>query len=458
MKWLISKFIGDGIGARTRRSMFWSIIDLGGSQVMRLASNLILTRLLYPEAFGLMALATIFISGLQLLSDTGVSPAIVHHSRGDDLNFQNTAWTVQLIRGVLLWIAAIALAHPFAALYDEPIFAQIIPVMGISMLIEGCKPTAVYSANRHLRFGQVTRIKLISQAIALAIMGLLAWQIQSVWSLVIGVVSATLLQVSAFYIFLPGPRNRLLLEPSAFWQIFDFGKWVFFSTMAAFLVINGDRAILGFYVSLETLGIYSIGFFLASAPVLLSRSLNREVIFPLYRIMPPASGRANIQKIFQVRRSVTAILLSVSVALAFFGPSLVELMYDGRYKAVGPMVTLMSTSFTLTISLIGVTYALLSTGRSREAFLVTALQAFFQTIFLIVGIEQAGIPGAVIAIGFAVLASHPLRLFYSIQLKIWDPIQEICFTLVALTFCVLACARIWPELQEIWERGILGQV
>jgi O-antigen/teichoic acid export membrane protein len=76
--------------------------------VIRFGSNLIITRLLLPEHFGLMALVTTFLVGLALFSDTGVGPNIIQNPKGEEPIFFNTAWTVQAIRGVLLWVVAVA--------------------------------------------------------------------------------------------------------------------------------------------------------------------------------------------------------------------------------------------------------------------------------------------------------------------------------------------------------------
>ncbi|HBB84471.1 MAG TPA: polysaccharide biosynthesis protein, partial [Sulfitobacter sp.] len=92
--------------ARALRSTSWIVLSYGGAQAIRLASNLILTRLLFPEAFGLMALIQVVIVGLTLFSDVGIGPSIAQSKRGDDRDFLNTAWTIQAIRGGCLWLAA----------------------------------------------------------------------------------------------------------------------------------------------------------------------------------------------------------------------------------------------------------------------------------------------------------------------------------------------------------------
>ena len=96
------------LGARALRSSFLAVGSYGAQQALRLASNLILTRLLFPEAFGMMALVFMVIQGLNMFSDAGVSPAIMQSKRGDDPRFLNTAWTLKVGRGVILWLCTFA--------------------------------------------------------------------------------------------------------------------------------------------------------------------------------------------------------------------------------------------------------------------------------------------------------------------------------------------------------------
>ena len=103
---MISAFLRDeGLFARAMRSSAWTIFGFVASQAVRFGSNLILTRLLFPEAFGMMALVTVAMVGLGNFSDVGTGPAIAYNRRGDDPDFLDTAWTLHVIRGVLLWLA-----------------------------------------------------------------------------------------------------------------------------------------------------------------------------------------------------------------------------------------------------------------------------------------------------------------------------------------------------------------
>src|SRR5215470_3170600 len=95
---------------RVLSASVWSLSGYAVSQALRFGTNLVMTRLLVPEMFGVMAIATIVMVGLAMFSDLGVRQNIVQSRRGDDPAFLNTAWSVQIIRGVLLWVATVLVA------------------------------------------------------------------------------------------------------------------------------------------------------------------------------------------------------------------------------------------------------------------------------------------------------------------------------------------------------------
>jgi len=109
---------------------------MGGGNTVRLPSSLVVTRLLLKEHFGLIALVNTFIMGLHLLSDIGVGQAVVQNTR-DDPDFVNTVWTINIIRGVVLYLIATACAGPCAAFYEIPILAPLVRVAALGRRLFG---------------------------------------------------------------------------------------------------------------------------------------------------------------------------------------------------------------------------------------------------------------------------------------------------------------------------------
>ena len=140
------------------RGSAWTLAGYGTSQVLRLGSNLLLTRLLYPEAFGTAALVWLLVAGLGMFMDTGVGPSIIRSPRGDAPAFLNTAWTMQILRGALLALAAMLAAVPLARLYDEPQLASLIPVAGLTSLITALNSPALWLCARRLQVGRLTLV------------------------------------------------------------------------------------------------------------------------------------------------------------------------------------------------------------------------------------------------------------------------------------------------------------
>ena len=89
----------DSLRDRAMRGTVWTAVGYGAAQLLRFGSNLALTYLLFPEAFAAMVIVNTFIMGLHLFSDVGIIPAIVQNKRGDEPDFLNTAWSIQIARG-----------------------------------------------------------------------------------------------------------------------------------------------------------------------------------------------------------------------------------------------------------------------------------------------------------------------------------------------------------------------
>ena len=440
MSALMTRLRGDGLFARVMRSSAWTALGYGASQAMRLASNLILTRLLFPEAFGMMALVSVFLVGLTMFSDMGTGPSILQHKRGDEQDFLNTAWTIQVARGVILFLATLAMAYPVAAFYGQPDLAMLLPVAGISLLIHGLEPTRIETATRHLRVGRVTALDLLSQAIGILSMVVMAYALQSVWALVFGWIVSSLARLALMTLFLPGAPNRVQWEPEAARDLIHFGIWLFLSTACGFLVAQGDKAILGKYLTLEQLGLYNIGFFLAAFPLMLGQNVTGRILIPLYRESPPGASAENFAKIRKMRFALTGSIFLMLAIMAFAGEALIDLMYDSRYAAAGAILVLIAVIQIPQV--IGMTYdqSALAAGDSRNYFLLTAARALFLVTGMILGAEQMGLIGALAGQGLAAIAVYPLLVWLARRHGAWDWLHDATFAVAGVFLAVLALA------------------
>ncbi len=440
---------GDALSAKAIRGVALTIFGFGGSQVLRLISNLILTRLLFPEAFGMMALVYVFMQGLNNFSDVGITPSIMQSKRGDDRDFLNTAWTIQVIRGALLWVCTCILAYPAAQFYDAPQLGQILPIIGLTLVISGFNPTRLDTANRHLQFGRLTAIDIASQVVSLIIAVIAAWILGSVWALVISGVIGGLVQLAFLSFFLPGERNRFRWEKEASNELINFGKWIFLSTVVGFFLSQGDKIILGKYLSLETLGIYNIGFFLASFPLLLGGTVTRRILIPIYRERPPKESRANFKKLQKMRFLLSAALLCMMASLAMMGSWLIEVLYDPRYILAGGILVVIACA--QLPQLIALTYdqAALAAGDSKRFFVLALSRAVLMIAGLVIGVELYGLLGALMGQGLAMTLVFPVVVWLARHQGTWDPVHDAAYAGLGTALMALAVYINWPAITAL---------
>lgn len=422
----LSALSGNGLKARFIRSSGWSTLNFGGTQFFRLLSNLILTRLLFPEAFGLMALVTVFLVGLAMFSDTGITAAIQQSERGDDPDFLDTARTIQIIRGGVLWLVTWPLGWAAAAFYEAPLLAWLLPAAGVILILDGFKPSRFYTAQRHLMIGRLTAAELSAAFAGMVVTCVLAWWLGSIWALVFGTIASGALKLGFIYLLLDGRKDRLRLDPECFRSLLHFGKWIFLSTICGFLTNQGDRLILGKFLTLEVLGVYNIAFFLASFPALLGQTVMKKVMLPYLREKPPGQSRVNFLAFRRIRLIVTGSLIVVIIGFAFAGPLLVGLLYDARYAAAGSMLVLIALISIPPLLSSSYPMVYLALGDSRSYAIVLAIQCVLNTSGLLVGAMYGGLVGGLLGLCAARVINYPFAAYVAYRYETWDPKLDLC--------------------------------
>ena len=196
--------------------------------------------------------------------------------------------------------------------YAQPDLLYYLPIAGLSLIFGGLNPTRIETAHRHLLMGRLTILDLVSQVIGIAVMIVLAIVMQSVLALVIGGVIGAVAKLVLTQLGMPGLRNHLRWEKAAARELITFGKWIFLSTLFWFFASQGDKAVLGKFLTLETLGIYNIGYFLASFPLALGLSVTGRVMIPIYR----EAGGGDHPKLRRMRYGLSWGLLMLLAAMA----------------------------------------------------------------------------------------------------------------------------------------------
>lgn len=418
---------------------FWTLAGYGVRQILRFANNLILTRLLFPQLFGLMALINLFILGLNLFSDIGINPAIIQNRRGEEPAFLRTAWTIQVARGGLLWIASALIAVPVARFYDEPILAYALPVAGLTALFAGFNSTKMALANRRLNMQGLVLVELSAYIIGLLVMIVWAYLSPTIWAPVAGGLVTAALEMVFGHRFLAGEGDRFAWDRSAALEIFRFGRWIFISTALTFLANQSDRLLIGRLISVQFLGIYTVAFALAGMVDQAIKQLGYRVLFPSYAQV----GRDSPQKLYRfVRRSRSGLIflaIVIGTTLSFFSEEIVQFLYDDRYTAAGWMLGLLALGTLFSVP--GMTYdnLLVARGQSLSVAVIMGGQFLLQIGAMLLGLRLYGELGLVTGFALVGLFAYPLRAWMIHRVGLWQPEVD----LPALGLALLLWGGIW---------------
>lgn len=422
---------------RVLKSGSWTLAGYGLNQFLRFAGNLILTRLLFPEAFGLMAIYQAVNYGVHMLSDVGVNASIVQNKQGNDPAFLNTAWTVQIVRGILAWAVLSALAYPMAALYGEPLLAAILPLAGLTAIIGGFNSTKWHTAQRNMEAVRVTKIEVVTYATGLLSTIILAWLMQSVWALVWGNVITSLLKLFASHVYLHGISNRFAWDREALSHLRGFGRWIMLGSALTFLSSEGARLLLGAMLDMQQLALFTLASTMSMMFAQAAQQVVGRVFFPAFAEVHRTTPEKLMAVLYKARLAFILPSWLLGVGFVFFGTELMSVLYDERYHGSGPMLELLAAG-----SLVGCvwgsySHVLLAMGKAATETVLTAFQIVFQIASIYIGFHYWGATGIVAGVAAANWMMYPVRAYVMHRNGLWqyklDLVMLAASTLIVMT-------------------------
>lgn len=420
---------------RVFKAGIWSAAGFSISQIIRFGSNLLMTRLLAPEMFGVMAIAYMILYGLALFSDIGLRQSIVQSKRGNDTAFLNTAWSIQILRGILIWLFACIISliiifsnklglMPLSSVYADPILPYVIIILSANAVISGFESSKLHEANRNLSLHKITQIELVSQVAGLLIM--LAWVVfdRSIWALVIGSLSSVLIKTLLSHTWLPGSPNHWHWDITAFKEIIKFGKWIFLSSILGFLVNSGDRVILGGLLDAADLGVYVIAFFIFKSILDTLSKITGDVALPsLSEVARERPGELK-SAYYRFHSIIASFSYLFSGILIISGHTIIQLLYDSRYTQAGWMLEILAFSL-MTIPSRLATQGFVAIGEPKLLSTIISIQLTIMCLAMPIGFALSGLEGAIWGFVLSNFSTLPTTIFWQIKYKLFNFRKEL---------------------------------
>ncbi len=407
---------------RIAKAGSWVLIGHVVTQGVRLGTNVVLARLLSPDAFGLMSVVYILVIGMALFSDIGIVRSVVQSKRGDDPDLLDTAWTIQVVRGLGLGVfsflvaGAIALAAHWGlssatTVYGDPRLPWIVAAFSSVAILAGFESIRVGLARRNMQLRLLTRIDIVSQLVAAVAMMALAWTFHSIWALVAGAVITGAVRCGMGQWMLPGHRERLRMVPDAVAELMGHGKWIFLSSILGFIAINGDRLMLGGLIDKQSFGLYSVAFMLVNTLQVVASTLCMNVAYPAIAEVHRERPHEIAGTLRKFQWAYDGLVVFLAACLISAGPQIIHVLYDARYQGAGWIMVV------LAIGAIGTRYQIVeqayqAVGRPSLVTLANLLRLLALVAGILLGHRFFGMQGAIFGIALSQFAAWPVAWWF----------------------------------------------
>ncbi|MFI4910817.1 MAG: lipopolysaccharide biosynthesis protein [Sedimentisphaeraceae bacterium JB056] len=311
---------------------FWVFALRIFTQLMSILRLAILARILSKTDFGLIGIALLLISILGTITQTGFQAALVQ-KKENITPFLNTAWTTNIIRGIILYSLLYFIA-PFAAKIKVPIeqyetALAIIRVTGLSIIIGSLSNIGIVYFQKDLQFNKTFQINSISNLLGIAISIIIAIIYKSPWALVAGRLTNTTISVLLSYILHPF-KPKLNFEKDKFLELWHFGRWVTGSSIIGFFVNYGDDFFVWFFLGTEALGLYQMAYRIAMIPADFGSSILSKITFPAFSKVSNDIERLK-KAYFKTYKFASSFSIPSSVAILILSPIMIPLILGDKW-------------------------------------------------------------------------------------------------------------------------------
>lgn len=381
------------ISERLLDGAIWIVVGrifMAGSMITQIV---VLARLLDPAAIGLAAIATSIAFVVEASTKQNLAAALVQH---DNVTREHldTAFTLNLFRGVIIGVVVLAAAYPAAALFDDDRIAPMVIALAISTSVMGISNPNIYTFMRDLVFWQEFARTVAQRLAVVAVSIPVAFYFRSHWAIIAGVAAGQLSLVVSSFFFAPY-RPRLCLTKTR--ELMSFSLWVTLQMMLQAVISRLDRFLVGYFLGNAAVGILTVSSELASAPT-------KEVSIPVLRTAFPAfvkmkSNPDKLRAAYQrVQSLVFMIAFPLAIGLVTVAEPMVLVMLGDQWIEGIIVVQLLAGTAGLQAMASAIDPLAMAKGQTKSLFLRTFVNTGLRIPMMVTGLLLGGLVGMLIAI------------------------------------------------------------
>jgi len=390
---IINKYTsGTSLRGMAVRGSVWLGVASGTEQVLRLIRNMILARLLAPEAFGLMAIAVSINSAFESFTQIGVKEAVIQNQRGQERSYLNGAWWLSCGRAFIIYGIIWVSAPWISNFYNNHQLIPLMRVVFLGVLFNGLMSSEAYAAIKEMQLKKWVIVYHGGSICGILSAILLAYIIPNVWALVIGYTIEAAARCILSFIVCPF-YPRFDFDRDNMRALLKFSRGMFGLPILTFIYLNIDVFVIGKVMTIEDLGFYSLVAGIAWMPFQFITSIMTQVMSPAF-----AKKQNDQDWINQWTLNLTKIITFVGFPLLFwvifYGREILTLVYGVKYGAVAiPFAIIFANALMRTVS-VPIATVYISTGRPELHRFFTAIRTILIMVLIWPAIHFFGLIGA----------------------------------------------------------------
>ncbi|MDJ0774511.1 MAG: lipopolysaccharide biosynthesis protein [Mastigocoleus sp. MO_167.B18] len=426
-----------------------TIAAQGSKFVLRMGSTVFLARLLAPEDYGLIGMATVIIGFVNLFKDLGLSAATIQKSEINHKQVSTLFWinlAISCFVGLLVAVSAPVVAW----FYNEPRLAKITLVLASSFIFGGLTVQHQALLKRQMQFTTLAKIDIISMLVGLVTGVIAAWYGLSYWALVLMQIASAITNAVGVWITC-GWRPGAPIKGSGVGSMLAFGGNLTGFRVFNYFSRNLDNVLIGRYWGSQELGLYAKAYQLVLLPI-------QQINNPVNSVALPALSSLQNEPEKYCRYYYKAILLITTLGMPIVGfmfasaDKVILLMLGQQWLGVVPLFQfLMPAAFMGTFS-VATGWVYQSLGRTDRQFRIGIVTSTLNSIIFLISVRWGAI-GVAAAYGL----SRPI---------IWIPIIIYCYrgtplqiikllkTLYIPTFASIGSAILLIGINQLLLNGI----
>jgi lipopolysaccharide exporter len=328
-----------GHGRHLARGTMWTMMLRWAIRLTGLVSTVLLARLLSPSDYGIVTIATLIVSTIEVFSQTGQASALVRLPNPTREHY-DSAWTISLLLGIGLGLVIFAATPLTTAYFHEPRAKAVVEILAFRTALSGLQNVGVVNFQRNLQFRAQFQLNVWPTLISFFITIPCAFLLRNYWALVIGIMSKQIASVIFSYTMEPY-RPRICFTKVR--ELWSFSTWMLFKNLGIYLNERIDELAIGRFGGAAAMGRYNVAYDLASSPC-------QEIVTPMVTVLFPVM--AKIQNDRVKRRELYSnvlywsalISVSTGVGVALVANDMVDLILGAKWQAVKPLMPWLALS------------------------------------------------------------------------------------------------------------------